>query len=174
MRTLSRTPILRPSSRLLPHSGDRQQFRFSLVLAQAGEIDAEIVLETAQHDLHHLGQVLVRADGMCGAIQQLHAFQLYLEFALGEYEIFDVGIRAEPLEDAPGRITQRYGACLEPAIDPVEAANAETDVIDIAAGHHALPFQLHLGAIFGMNLFQPAETQLLRLTAAGVVEPLAR
>ena len=75
-----------------------------------------------------LRSFLVNADGMRGAIQQLHALELHLELALGDHEILDVGVRAEPLEDAARRVAQWHRARLEPAIHAVEAANAEAQV----------------------------------------------
>jgi hypothetical protein len=52
--------------------------------ARRSEVDAEIVLEAAQHHLEHLAQFLVRADRMRGAVEQLHALELHLELALGD------------------------------------------------------------------------------------------
>src|SRR6187200_2795312 len=122
----------------------------------AGEIDAERVLETAQHHLKDLAQVLVNADRVSDAIQKLHSLQLNLELALGEYEILDVGVRTEPLEDASRRIAQWHRARLEPAIHTIEAANAEAQIIRIAARHDPRPLHLHLDAIVRVNLLEPA------------------
>ena len=124
--------------------------------ADAGEIDAERVLETAQHHLEHLAQVLVNADRVSDAIQQLHALELHLELALGDHEILDVGVRTEPFEDASRRVAQWHRARLEPAIHTVEAANAEAQVICIAARHDPRPLHLHVDAIVRMNLLEPA------------------
>ena len=109
---------------------------------------------------------------MRGAIEKLHAFELHLQLALGDDEILDVGVRTEPLEDAAGRIAQRHRARLEPAIDAVEAADAEADVVGVAAGHDARPLGMHLDPIVRMHLLEPAAAQLLRFAAPGVVEPL--
>src|SRR5439155_2636410 len=82
-------------------------------------------------------------------------------------QLRDVGAGAEPFDDIPAGVADRYAARLEPAIRAVAAANAVFDVVSVVLRDRIQPETPRRLAIVRVQCLQPLPAEQLRLRDAG-------
>src|SRR5205814_6758024 len=97
---------------------------------------------------------------------------LCLEELVDSFFVVDIRVGAEPFYDATFGVAQRDGARLEPAMRAVGAADTVLDVQRRLRLDGPLPRGRRPLAIIGIDLREPAETELRLLGNAGIAQPL--
>src|SRR6266853_122605 len=87
-------------------------------------------------------------------------------------QLCDVGAGAEPFDDIPAGVADRYAARLKPAIVAIAAANAVFDVVRVVPCDRCQPETPRWLAIVRVQCLQPLPAEQLRLRNAGVLRPL--
>src|SRR6266436_6434148 len=87
-------------------------------------------------------------------------------------QLCDVGAGAEPFDDIPAAVADRYTARLEPAILAVAAANAVFDVVRVVPCDRCQPETPRWFAVVRMQRLKPSPAEQFRLRNAGVLRPL--
>src|SRR5262249_1818564 len=96
----------------------------------------------------------------------------FAQCILGAFELCDVGAGAEPFDDIPASIADRYAARLEPAILTVATANAVLDVVGVVPSDRFQPETPGRLPVVRVQCLQPRPAEQLRLRNAGVLRPL--
>src|SRR5438067_2996961 len=87
-------------------------------------------------------------------------------------QLRDVGAGAEPFDDIPAGVTDRYAARLEPAILAVAVANAVFDVVRVVPRDRCQPETPRRLAVVRVQRLEPSPTEQVRLFKPGVFRPL--
>src|SRR5439155_11929680 len=82
-------------------------------------------------------------------------------------QLRDVGAGAEPFDDIPAGVPDRYAARLEPSIFAVAVANAVFDVVSVVLRDRIQPETPRRLAIVRVQCLQPLPAEQLRLRDAG-------
>src|SRR5439155_954239 len=87
-------------------------------------------------------------------------------------QLRDVGAGAEPFDDIPAGVADRYAARLEPSVLAVAAADTVFHVVRVVPRHGLQPEVSRPLAVLWVQRPQPAPAEQLRLRDAGVLCPL--
>ena len=87
-------------------------------------------------------------------------------------QLRDVGAGAEPFDDIPAGVADRYAARLEPAILAALVANAVFDVVRVVPRDRFQPETPRRLAVVRVQRLEPSPTKQVRLFKACVLRPL--
>src|SRR4051794_34187355 len=87
-------------------------------------------------------------------------------------QLRDVGAGAEPFDDIPAAVADRYAARLEPSILAALVADAGFDVVGVVPSDRFQPEAPRRLAVVRVQRLQPLPAEQLRLRDAGVLRPL--
>ena len=117
-------------------------------------------------------QIEVPRAGVAGFQRKAQAVLARVHRRLGFLDVLDVRVAAEPLDDLARVVAQGDGESAKPPINAIISAQAELDGEIVAAGCGGLPDGDRAVAVVGVELLQPAITELRGFGDAGVVDPL--
>ena len=168
--------MLRATSRgcVSPTQATVSSSRFGLVEADAAEVDAEILLEAAQHDFEHLAQLpgARRWHAWCGraAACARAALRAVLALTKSSMSVFEPNhLRMRPAGSRSGTarvLNQRY----TPSKRRMRKLMSKASPLPTTRAHSICT----LTRSSGCTCSSQPRAELLRFAAAGVVEPLPR
>jgi hypothetical protein len=86
---------------LRANAGDGERRLCRVEHAGATEVDCQVFLEIVQNHLEDAAQILPLADRARCVIEKMQARELRSEFLVAAFEIVEIGVGAEPFQNAP-------------------------------------------------------------------------